>query len=129
MTNDLAALPAWDALKAHAATLREVHLRTLFAEDPDRFARLSFAFGPLLADYSKNRVTAETLGLLTELAHARNVESARAAMFAGERINCTENRAVLHTALRNRDPASVVPVDGADVMPEVRRLAGKRPAL
>ena len=119
---DITALPAWDALKAHATTLRDVHLRTLFADDPDRFARLSFSFGPLLADYSKNRITPETLGLLTELAHARNVELARAAMFAGERINRTENRAVLHTALRNRNPACVVPMDQADVMPEVRSV-------
>lgn len=126
---DLADLPAWDALKTHAATLRDVTLRTLFAADPDRFARLSFAFGPLLADYSKNRITAETLGLLTELAAARNVESARAAMFAGERINRTENRAVLHTALRNRDPAGVVPVEGADVMPEVRRVRDRLKAF
>lgn len=125
----IAALPAWDALKAHAASLRDVTLRTLFAEDPDRFARLSFTFGPLLADYSKNRITAETLGLLTELAGARNVESARAAMFAGERINRTENRAVLHTALRNRSAASVVPVDGVDVMPEVRAVRARLKAF
>ncbi len=126
---DLAALPAWDALTAHAATLRGVHLRTLFAEDPDRFARLSFAFGPLLADYSKNRITAETLGLLSELAAARNVESARAAMFAGQRINRTENRAVLHTALRNRDASSVQPLDGTDVMPEVRAVRDRLKAF
>lgn len=126
---DLAALPAWNALKTHAAALRDVHLRTLFAEDPDRFTRFSFSFGPLLADYSKNRITTETLGLLTELAHARNVESARAAMFAGERINRTENRAVLHTALRNRDPTRVVPVDGADVMPEVRAVRARLKAF
>jgi len=79
---DLTALPAWDALKTHAHALREVSLRSLFAEDPDRFARLSFTFGPLLADYSKNRITAETLGLLTELAGVRTFDSARAAMFA-----------------------------------------------
>ena len=119
---DLTALPAWDALKAHALALREVQLRTLFAEDPDRFARLSFTFGPLLADYSKNRITAETLGLLSELAAIRNVESGRAAMFAGERINRSENRAVMHVALRNRDDTRPMTVDGVDVMPEVRAV-------
>ena len=122
---DLTALPAWDALKTHAHALREVSLRTLFADDPDRFARLSFTFGPLLADYSKNRITAETLGLLTELAGVRNIESARAAMFAGERINRTENRAVMHVALRNRDEARPMTVDGVDVMPEVRAVRAR----
>lgn len=119
---DLTALPAWDALKAHALALRAVPLRSLFAKDPDRFARLSFTFGPLLADYSKNRITAETLGLLSELAAIRNVASGRAAMFAGERINRTENRAVMHVALRNRDDSRPMTVDGVDVMPEVRAV-------
>ncbi len=112
-------LPAWAALETHAASLRDVHLRDLFAGDPDRFARFSFSLGPLLADYSKNRVTAETMGLLMELARARDVEGGRAAMFAGAHINGTENRAVLHVALRNRADRSMM-VDGSDVMPEVR---------
>ena len=122
---DLTALPAWTALKTHALALRDVTLRELFADDPDRFARFSFTFGPLLADYSKNRITEETLGLLTELGGVRNVESARAAMFAGERINRTENRAVFHVALRNRDDARAMPVDGVDVMPEVRNVRAR----
>ncbi len=117
----LAALPAWHALEAHAASVRDAHMRDLFATDPDRFARLSFSLGPLLVDYSKNRLTPETLGLLMELAHARHVETARAAMFAGEAINTTENRAVMHVALRNR-AARAMPVANVDVMPEVRAV-------
>ena len=126
---DLTALPAWTALEAHASTLRDVPLRMLFADDPDRFTRLSFTFGPLLVDYAKNRITTETMGLLTELAAVRNVESGRAAMFAGERINRTENRAVLHVALRNRDDGRPMTFDGADVMPEVRGVRGRLKAF
>ena len=115
----LTTLPAWQALETHAATVRATHLRDLFADDPDRFARFSFTLGPLMADYSKNRITAETMGLLMELARARHIEAGRAAMFAGEHINTTENRAVLHVALRNR-AARPMTAGGADVMPEVR---------
>ncbi len=117
----LTTLPAWAALETHASALREAHLRDLFAGDPDRFARFSFTLGPLLADYSKNRVTAETMGLLMELARARDVEAGRAAMFAGAHINTTEDRAVLHVALRNRAQRPMM-VDGIDVMPEVRSV-------
>jgi len=117
----LTTLPAWQALTTHAATVRDAHLRDLFASDPDRFTRLSFSLGPLLADYSKNRITPETLGLLMELARARDVEAGRAAMFAGEAINGTENRAVMHVALRNR-AARAVPVGDVDVMPEIRAV-------
>ena len=115
----LTTLPAWQALETHAATVRATHLRDLFADDPDRFARFSFTLGPLMADYSKNRITADTMGLLMELARARHIEAGRAAMFAGEHINTTENRAVLHVALRNR-AARPMTAGGADVMPEVR---------
>lgn len=124
----LTALPAWQALKAHAAGLGGQHMRDLFAADPDRFTRLSFALGPIRADYSKNRITLETLGLLTELARACGVEAGRAAMFAGERINTTENRAVLHVALRNRAERAMK-VDGVDVMPEVRATRARLKAF
>ena len=120
----LTTLPAWQALAAHAAALREVHLRDLFATDPDRFARFSFTLGPLTADYSKQRITAETLGLLMELAHARHVEAGRTAMFAGTPINTTENRAALHVALRNRAERALN-VNGTDVMPEVRAVRAR----
>jgi glucose-6-phosphate isomerase len=115
----LTTLPAWQALETHAAVMRDTHLRDLFAGDPDRFSRFSFTLGPLVVDYSKNRVTTETMGLLMELARARAIEAGRAAMFSGARINVTENRAVLHVALRNRADRAMT-VDGADVMPEVR---------
>lgn len=114
----LTLLPAWQALETHAAVMRDAHLRDLFAVDPDRFGRLSFSLGPLFADYSKCRVTPETVGLLLELARARNVEGARAAMFAGEPINSTEKRAVLHVALRNRAERAMN-VNGHDVMADV----------
>ncbi len=127
-SSSLTALPAWQALKAHAAVLAGQHMRDLFAADPDRFARLSFSFGPIRADYSKNRVTLETISLLAELARARGVETSRAAMFAGERINTTENRAVLHVALRNREERAMM-VDGADVMPEVRATRARLKAF
>ncbi|MGE3333732.1 MAG: glucose-6-phosphate isomerase [Rhodospirillaceae bacterium] len=127
-SSSLTALPAWQALKAHAAALAGQHMRDLFAADPDRFARLSFSFGPIRADYSKNRVTLETISLLAELARARGVETSRAAMFAGERINTTENRAVLHVALRNREERAMM-VDGADVMPEVRATRARLKAF
>ncbi len=124
----LTALPAWQALQVHAAALASTHMRDLFAADPDRFARLSFAFGPVRADYSKNRITPETIGLLAELARARGVEAGRAAMFAGERINTTENRAVLHVALRNREERAMS-VDGVDVMPAVRATRARLKAF
>ena len=124
----LTTLPAWQALAAHAAALRDVHLRALFADDPDRFQRFSFTLGPLLADYSKQRVTGETMGLLMELARARGVEAGRAAMFAGARINTTGNRAVLHVALRNRADRAMH-VDGVDIMPEVRATRARMNAF
>jgi glucose-6-phosphate isomerase len=114
----LTALPEWRALGAHAAARREAHLRDLFAADPNRFDRFSLALDDLLVDYSKQRVTEETIGLLVALARAAEVEAWRDRMFAGERINTTENRAVLHVALRNRSGRPIL-VDGADVMPAV----------
>jgi glucose-6-phosphate isomerase len=114
----LTALPEWRALGAHAAARREAHLRDLFAADPNRFDRFSLALDDLLVDYSKQRVTEETIGLLAALARAAEVEAWRDRMFAGERINTTENRAVLHVALRNRSGRPIL-VDGADVMPAV----------
>jgi glucose-6-phosphate isomerase len=110
--------PAWQALEAHAEALRDVHLRELFARDPERFAKLSLQLDDLLLDCSKHRVTDDTLRLLLDLARATDVEGWRDRMLAGEKINATENRAVLHTALRNRSGRPVL-VDGQDVMPGV----------
>jgi glucose-6-phosphate isomerase len=114
-------LAAWRALEAHVAGVRGLSLRALFAEDPKRFERFSGALDDLLVDWSKQRVTAETMDLLVELARACDLEGRREAMFRGEKINTTEGRAVLHTALRNRS-AEPVMVDGRDVMPDVRAV-------
>jgi glucose-6-phosphate isomerase len=111
--------PQWQALAAHAAQMRLRHLRDLFAADPQRFAKLSRTELNLLFDFSRQRVDAETIRLLVELAHARGLQQRIAAMFAGEKINATENRAVLHVALRERSDRAIL-VDGQDVMPEVR---------
>ncbi len=115
---------AWQALARHHASIRDVHMRTLFADDPKRFERFSLRLGDLLVDYSKNRVTDETMKLLLSLARQAKLEEWRDKMFAGEKINGTEHRAVLHVALRNRDNHPIV-VDGADVMPEVNATLAK----
>jgi glucose-6-phosphate isomerase len=112
-------LPEWRALQLHADELRPAHLRDMFASDPNRFAQLSRCELNLLFDFSRQRVTSETISLLVRLAEARGLRARIDAMFAGEKINTTENRAVLHTALRNRSDRPIF-VDGQDVMPEVR---------
>jgi glucose-6-phosphate isomerase len=124
----LPATPAWRALAAHREALAGVHMRDLFAADPARFARYSIRLGDFLLDYSKNLVTDETKRLLLELARERDVEGWRARMFGGERINTTENRAVLHVALRNRANAPIL-VEGADVMPRVNAVLGQMRAF
>ncbi len=110
--------PAWQALQAHADRFKSVHLRVLFAEDPKRFERFCHVLGDMVVDFSKNRIVDETLALLIKLAREADVESWRARMFAGEKINTTEDRAVLHVALRNRANRPIK-VDGQDVMPGV----------
>lgn len=113
---------AWTALSAHAADLPDI--RALFASDPSRFESFSARFGGILLDFSKTSLTQESFSLLLQLAEQANVASRRDAMFAGEKINTTENRAVLHTALRNLTGAPVY-MDGADVMPAVRETREK----
>jgi glucose-6-phosphate isomerase len=112
-------------LAAHRDALAGTSMRTLFAEDPDRFARFSVKLDDLLFDFSKTRVTGETVDLLAELARACGLEARRDAMFAGEKINTTEDRAVLHTAIRASEDAETL-VDGRNVMPDV--LAERRKA-
>lgn len=114
-------LAAWQALVAHAEVMRAVQLRDLFGDDPERFARFSNSLDDLLVDWSKQRVSEETMALLVDLARSCDVEGRRDAMLRGERINTTEDRAVLHTALRNRSDQPVT-VDGRDVMPDVRAV-------
>src|SRR5438105_1462453 len=105
--------PAWVALREHQQEMREVHLRELFARDPRRFEKFSLRLGDLLVDFSKHRISEETLRLLLALARQARVEEWRDRMFAGEEINATEDRAVLHVALRNRSGRPVL-VDGKD---------------
>jgi glucose-6-phosphate isomerase len=114
-------LPVWQELNAHHAVVANLHLRELFAADPERFATFSRRFGDLLVDFSKHRITGETLGLLIELARQAHVPAWIERMFAGEMINHTERRSVLHVALRNRSNRPIF-VDGQDVMPGVNEV-------
>ncbi|HEX5682320.1 MAG TPA: glucose-6-phosphate isomerase [Desulfobacterales bacterium] len=115
---------AWKKLTAHHETVNRLQMRDLFAADPRRFERFSIRLNDLLVDFSKNRITAETLGLLIELARECGLPEAIAQMFAGGRINETENRAVLHVALRNR-ANTPMHADGVDVMPEVNAVLSR----
>ncbi|HFD87917.1 MAG TPA: glucose-6-phosphate isomerase, partial [Gammaproteobacteria bacterium] len=109
----------WKALQAHFEAFCEYPMRDLFAEDSERFSKFSLQYNTILLDYSKNRINEETMSLLFQLAREAGLEEWITRMFNGEKINHTENRAVLHTALRNRSTESVM-LDGQDVMPEVR---------
>ena len=113
--------PAWQALAQHHTSLQDVTLRELFAKDPQRFANMHVQLDGFLLDYSKNRITAETLRLLTALARESNVEGMRAKMFAGEAINVTEGRPVLHVALRMPRNTSLK-VGGTDVVAKVHAV-------
>jgi glucose-6-phosphate isomerase len=116
--------PAWRALYRHHGATQNVSMRDLFATDPHRFERFSIDVGELFVDCSKHRVTDETMTLLFDLARQQQVFPWRDRMFAGEKINRTENRAVLHVALRNRQNRPIL-VDGKDVMPEVNAVLAK----
>ncbi len=115
---------AWQALKAHYEEIKGAHLRQLFAEDPTRAESFVAEGAGLFLDYSKNRLTAETIELLLQLARERGVEAHRDAMFRGDKINLTEKRAVLHMALRAPKGVSIQ-VDGQDVVPEVHVVLDK----
>src|SRR5712691_6266845 len=113
--------PAWKALEAHYAQIKELSLRKLFADDPKRGEHLAVEAAGIYFDYSKNRVTDETLRLLLQLAEESGLRARIDAMFRGEKINVTEHRAVLHVALRSPREASIV-VDGEDVVPQVHAV-------
>jgi glucose-6-phosphate isomerase len=121
MTGDISATPEWNALRRHHDQIAGKHLRELFAEDPDRGSELTLTVGDLYIDYSKHRVTRETLTLLVDLAHAAHLEQRRDAMLSGEHINTSEDRAVLHTALRLPRDAELT-VDGQNVVADVHRV-------
>jgi len=112
---------AWKSLQDHHTAISDVHMRDLFAGDSQRHDAFSIRLDDLLLDYSKNRITTETMGLLLDLAHEQNLPEWIEKLFTGEKINSTEHRAVLHTALRNGGETEII-VDGADVMPEVRAV-------
>jgi glucose-6-phosphate isomerase len=127
-TVSLTERPAWRALQAHHTRLRDVHLRTLFADDPRRGERLTLEAVGLYVDYSKHRVTDETLRLLLELAEEVGLRQRIDAMFRGDKINVTEQRAVLHTALRAPRGREIV-VDGEDVVPKVHAVLDRMAAF
>jgi glucose-6-phosphate isomerase len=114
-------IKSWQNLRLHYEKTKHVHMKTLFAKDPQRFDKFSIRFNDIIVDFSKNRATEETIKLLIGLAEAYGLRNAINDMFSGEKINETEDRAVLHTALRNRDNTPVV-VDGKDVMPSVNAV-------
>jgi glucose-6-phosphate isomerase len=120
----LTTLSSWKNLQTHFAAIEHTQMRDLFKKDDKRFEKFSLEFNNILVDYSKNRITEETLSLLLNLAKERNLKEAIAAMFSGEKINNTEKRAVLHTALRNRSNRPVL-VDGEDVMPGINAVLEK----
>ena len=119
---------AWQALEAHHAKIKDAHLRQLFADDPGRAERFTVDGVGISLDYSKNRITGETMGLLLDLAKERGIAERRDAMFRGERINVSENRAVLHVALRApRD--EVIELDGHNVVPDVHEVLDRMAAF
>jgi glucose-6-phosphate isomerase (EC 5.3.1.9) len=114
----------WQSLLSHLEKIKTTHLRDLFTQDPERFQKFSLQFNDILVDYSKNRITEETIGLLIALAQEIDLSDAVKKMFAGDKINETENRAVLHVALRNRKNTPIY-LDGQDVMPQVNEVLQK----
>ena len=115
--------PAWQALNQHYQAVHDLHMRQLFSDDPLRFEKFTLRMDGLLLDYSKNRINDETVNLLLKLAQQAGLSTQIERMFGGERVNTTENRPALHTALRNRSNQPVL-VDEKDVMPDVRRVLG-----
>ncbi len=120
----LTTLPQWKALEKHFEQIKDTSLSDLFASDSSRAKNFSLEVGDLFLDYSKNRINAETINLLLELAKVRGLREKIDGMFKGERINQSENRPVLHIALRNRSNTPIL-VDGKDIMPEINRVLDK----
>ena len=120
--------PAFKKLKAHHRTISKKHLKDLFAEDKNRFKKFSLRFNDILLDYSKNNINRRTMAYLTDLAKECNLNDAIEQMFSGQKINQTENRSVLHIALRNRSNTPIL-VDGKDVMPDVNEVLGEMKAF
>jgi glucose-6-phosphate isomerase len=123
-TTDFTQTPAFKKLKSHHKTISKKQLKDLFAEDKNRFKKYSLKFNDILVDYSKNNINGRTMAYLIELAQECNLSDAIEQMYTGAKINQTENRAVLHVALRNRSNNPIL-VDGNDVMPEVNEVLAK----
>jgi glucose-6-phosphate isomerase len=124
MSADLSTTAAWKALEAHYEATKDVHMKDQFAADPDRFNKFSMKFEDILMDFSKNRVSEETMDLLYKLAEQQDVIGMAKRMYSGEKINATEGRAVLHVALRNQSNTPII-VDGEDVMPAVNDVLAR----
>jgi glucose-6-phosphate isomerase len=124
MNQRLSEAPSWHALQGHYEKIKDIHLRQLFADDPNRGAQFTAEAAGVYLDYSKNRITDETVRLLVQVANERGVADRRDAMFRGEKINITEGRAVLHVALR-APRGTQIKVDGVDVVPEVHAVLDK----
>ncbi len=122
--SELIESPAWRALQAHKKKLSDIHMRDLFAQDANRFEDFSAQFGDILLDYSKNIITKETMRLLFDLAEQAQVKDWIGYMFSGDKINITEDRAVLHIALRNRSGRSIK-LDGEDIMPGINSVLAR----
>src|SRR5262245_61364860 len=120
--------PVWKALEAHYQQVRGLHLRKLFADDPKRGERMTAEAAGIYLDYSKNRITGETLNLLIQLANESGLQDRIEAMFRGDPINLTEKRSVLHVALRAPQGASII-VDGENVVPKVHAVLQKMEAF
>ncbi len=116
--------PIWQSLNQHKKHIESISLREMFKSDPDRFNQFHIQFNDLLLDYSKHRISKETINLLVKLAKEADVEGWRNRMFEGEKINSTEHRAVLHTALRNQNNSTIIS-DGEDVMPKIKNVLKK----
>ena len=115
---------AFQTLKTHHKSISKKHLRELFAEDPNRFKKFTIKFGDIVVDYSKNRINKRTMSFLTDLATECELSDAIEKMFSGQKINVTEGRAVLHTALRNRSNVPVL-FEDQDVMPDINAVLAK----
>ena len=122
--SSLTSSKAWTALKNHYQDTKNDSVRDAFTKDPDRFNKFSINFNEILFDYSKNRISQDTVSLLLELANYAGLKDKTKALFSGEKINTTEHRAVLHTALRNRGNQPIY-VDGQDVMPDINQVLAK----
>ena len=120
-THDVTSLPAWQALREQRGQMNDFSMREAFARDPQRFTRFSLSSSGLLLDYSKNLIDEKTLGLLVQLAEQAQLPESIHALFSGDKVNASEGRAALHTALRS-PIGRTLKLDGVDLIPQVHRV-------